>query len=43
MFVSSIRRARQHASPSAGSHLRSGFGAFRTLLSVLLARLEVGI
>jgi len=37
MFVSSICRARQHASPSAGGPLRSGFAAFRTLLSVLLA------
>jgi hypothetical protein len=33
MLVSSVCRGRQHMSPSAGGHLQSGFGAFRTLLS----------
>ena len=37
MLVSSVCRGREHASSSAGRHLRSGFGAFRSLLPALSA------
>jgi hypothetical protein len=37
MLVSAVCRGRQHASSSVDGHFRSGFGAFRPLLSASLA------